>query len=116
MWLAGLFDGEGSIVIAQRKRTPTGHFRIHVTNTVVPLLERIKEYTEVGDIKLLSRKEKNPRHSDAYIWVVGGGKALEVLRQIRPWLIAKADRADAVLEGRSFERQSRWDDIYPEVV
>lgn len=110
-WFAGLFDGEGSIVRAQRIRTPIGHIRIEIYNCVRPLLERVVEYTGVGDVR--ERKVTNPKHSRSYYWVVGGGKAIEILRQVRPWLIVKAERADAVLEGRSFPRQSRWDDIYP---
>ena len=113
MWFAGLFDGEGSIVQTQRKRTPNGSCRIQVVNTVMPLLERIQEYTGTGRINSLPRKINNPKHADAYVWSAGTGPALEILRQVRPWLIVKAERADAVLEGRNFDRQSRWDNIYP---
>jgi hypothetical protein len=113
-WLAGLFDGEGSIVQTQRTRTPEGSIRIQVTNNVIAILEQIQEFTGVGRINVQSRKENNPRHGETYTWSAGTGYALEILRQIRPWLIVKAERADAVLGGRSFDRQSRWDDIYPE--
>jgi hypothetical protein len=108
MWFAGLFDGEGSIIRA-RNRT-AGHFRIQVYNCVRPLLERIVEYTGVGYIR--ERSVTNPRHSPSWVWDVGAAEALEILRQVRPWLIVKAERADAVLSGKTFPRQARWDLIY----
>lgn len=111
-WFAGLFDGEGSIVQTQRTRTPEGSCRIQVTNTVVELLEQIQEYTGVGRINTQLRHVNNPRHATAYTWSAGHGHAREILRQVRPWLIVKAERADAVLEGRIFGRQTRWDSIY----
>jgi hypothetical protein len=111
-WFAGMFDGEGSIVQTQRKRTPEGSFRIQITNTVIEVLEQAEKFTGVGRVNVQYRKNQNPRHSVAYTWTVAAGPALEILRQIRPWLIVKAERADAVLEGRSFERQGRWDHLY----
>lgn len=113
-WFAGMFDGEGSIVQTQRKRTPDGSFRIQITNTVIGVLEQAKKVTGVGRINVQYRKNQNPKHAVAYTWSCAAGEALEILRQVRPWLIVKAERADAVLECRSFDRQSRWDDIYPQ--
>lgn len=111
-WFAGLLDGEGSIILAHRNRDGSRAFRLQISNTVVPLLERIREYTGVGVIRETTRSVQNPKHARGYIWTVNTGEGLEILRQVRPWLIVKADRADAVLEGKSFDRQSRWDDIY----
>jgi hypothetical protein len=111
MWFAGLIDGEGSIILSQRKRaSPEKHFKIQVYNNVRPLLERVVEYTGVGIIR--ERQPKTPRHSLAYFWTVNSGEAAEILRQVRPWLIVKAERADAVLEGRMFPRQPRWDGYF----
>lgn len=109
-WFAGLFDGEGSIVLAKRNSENSKAARIIIYNTVRELLEQVIRFTGVGVIH--ERKSKNPRHADSYYWQCGGGEAVAILRQVRPWLIVKADRADAVLSGESFERQSRWDDIY----
>lgn len=113
-WLAGLFDGEGSIVEAQRTRPHGGSLRITITNTVHPMLEKVCEITGVGSLWL--KKSKNPRHQDAWIWSVSGSVALELLRRMRPWLFARADRADAALAGKKFPRQARWDHRYGEDV
>jgi hypothetical protein len=112
-WLAGIFDGEGSIILSQRKRSGTGYVRATITNTVLPLLERVIEVTGVGSITHVEKSKNNPRHQDSYTWHAGGAYSLELIRQMRPWLIAKAERADAVLAGNTFPRQLRWDNIYP---
>lgn len=111
-WFAGLFDGEGSIILAHRKRDDSKAFRIQISNNVVELLEQVHDYTGVGRITKVSRSTTNPRHATSYVWSASTGEALEILRQVRPWLIVKAERADAVLEGRIFGRQTRWDSIY----
>jgi hypothetical protein len=116
MWFAGLFDGEGSVVLSQRKRKDNEYLVILVTNTSLPLLDRLHEVVGVGSITFNPKSEKNPRHQDIYTWRVGGEQAKEILRQARPWLIVKAERTDAVLAGESFPRQSRWDHIYPRIV
>lgn len=112
-WLAGLFDGEGSIVLVNRRRAQQRpQYVIHVYNTYRPLVERIVEVTGLNNTSV--RESKNPRHATAYKWSCAGADAVSILRRMRPWLLVKAERADAVFEGRTFERQSRWDDIYPE--
>lgn len=110
-WLAGLMDGEGSIVLLNRGRPGKGSIRIQIANTYVPLIQRILEVTGVGVV--VTHSMKNPKHKTGYTWTVGSGDARELLRRMRPWLLVKAERADAVAEGRSFPRQSRWDHIYP---
>lgn len=111
MWFAGLFDGEGSVILSQRSLPGGGSVRIEITNTVRALLERAREVVGAGYITV--KPSKNQRHQDKMIWTLYGGAALEVLRQVRPWLIVKAERADAVLAGETFARLERWDRIYP---
>lgn len=114
MWFAGLFDGEGSITLTDRRRTGGGTVKISIANTCRPLLERAHEVAGVGPIRFTVRPD--PNHLDIGIWETLGASALEILRQIRPWLISRAERADAVLAGKTFPRQARWDRVYPEVV
>jgi len=113
-WLAGLFDGEGSIVLSERSRPGGGSVRIQISNTYMPLLDHVRAVTGVGYVHV--RKSRNPRHSDSMWWTVHGGAALKILWRMRPWLIVKAERTDAVLAGKTFPRLERWDRIYPPVV
>ncbi len=109
-WLAGLFDGEGSVIINHRKLTSPS-YRITITNTCKPLVDKIVEVTGITRVNV--RNPSNPRHATTYVWECGGSDALFLLRQMRPWLLVKAERADAAFEGLMFERQSRWDDVRP---
>lgn len=111
-WLAGVFDGEGTVSIAQRQRAdrrPT--YRLSICNTCLPLIERIVDATGIDQVYRHARHNK--KHRDVFVWQVGGPDALSLLRQMRPWLIVKAERADAAFEWRTFPRVARWDDIYP---
>ncbi len=111
-WLAGLFDGEGCVAIPSRYRQRnTPSYRIEIANTDMPLLEQVVKVTGVSTIRTHLRD--NPRHKTAYHWEAGGADALSLLRQMRPWLIVKAERADAAFRGEIFPRQARWDLLYP---
>lgn len=111
-WFAGLFDGEGSIILTQRRRVSGGSVKITITNTNHEILERVREVTGMGVIR--ENPKRAAHHLDQWTWEVASAANLEILRQVRPWLIVKADRADAAIAGESFPRQSRWDSIYPE--
>jgi len=93
MWLAGLLDGEGSIIKTGRKLEGT---RIVVNNTVKELLDRIKEIAGVGYI--YSKIPKNPKHIQTYWWQVCGENARIILKQILPWLIVKREKAKIHLD------------------
>jgi hypothetical protein len=114
-WFAAALDGEGCIVAQNRNKYPSSSFRIQLTNTCIPFLERAIEYTGVGYIRHTYKPDSSTGHKDGYNWYCCvTSQATEILRQVRPWLIVKAERADAVLQGKTFPRQSRWDGIYPE--
>lgn len=113
-WLAGLFEGEGSIIQTNRNRTDGGTVRITITNCHKPLLDHVRDLVGVGSLTVVELSKKNPRHQDSWTWQVSGAAALEILQQMLPWLWSRADRAIAALAGESFPRQSRWDSVYPE--
>lgn len=113
MWFAGLFDGEGSITLTNRRRANGGSVKISIANTHLPLLERAVEVAGVGQVHE-KRTKAEAHHLDAYWWDCTGAAALEVLRQIRPWLLSRSERADVVLAGGWFPRQARWDHLYAE--
>lgn len=94
-WLAGLFDGEGTIVPTKGKKMRD--IRMNITNTHLPLLERVLEVTATGRIFDHSKYRTNPKHSRVWHWNCYGTNARELLRQIRPYLIVKAKKADLAL-------------------
>jgi hypothetical protein len=94
-WLAGLFDGEGSIV------SPKGDgvkysLRITITNTCRELLEEVERV--VGTGRIINHRPATERWRQTWYWQCYSDNARDVLRQIRPWLIAKRARASEALD------------------
>lgn len=94
-WLAGLFDGEGSIVFAKGRKQRSVTISMH--NTCYPLLKRVEEITKTGRVFDHSKYRTSPKHSDVWVWQCYGQNARILLRQMLPWLIVKKDRALKVL-------------------
>lgn len=90
-YLAGLIDGEGSIVIARKKDKGRNTWRLQVSNTYRPLLEWCVEATGVGSIVL--HKNENPKWADSMWWNCYSWNAYDVLRQIVPYMIIKKELA-----------------------
>ena len=92
-WLAGLLDGEGSVVWT---KPGTKSVRVAIYNTSAPLLSRVLEVAGYGSITDGS-KRRSPKHKQGYAWVCCGVHAIHLLAQMLPWLIVKHDKAgDAV--------------------
>lgn len=103
-WLAGLFDGEGSIV--NTRRSQRGYsLRITITNTCRPLLERVREVTGTG--KIVNQRNATERTKACWYWTCGSKNACNLLAQMRPWLIVKADKADAAIERERVREAAR---------
>jgi hypothetical protein len=95
-YLAGFIDGEGSIAVGISKN-PKGErrwylrFSVHQVNPA-PLL--ILKEIFGGSINQTKHEEKKT----IYEWVAVSMSAYEALVQLRPFLIVKADEADAGIE------------------
>lgn len=93
-WLAGLFDGEGSIIRPHAHRTNS--VRITINNTCQPLVQQIAQVTGTGNV--LYRASKNPKHADQWVWQCYADNARSLLRQMLPWLIVKREKALEAIE------------------
>jgi intein/homing endonuclease len=98
MWLAGLFDGEGSIIF-YKSLSKHDCIRISITNTVKELMDKVQEIIGIGNIYARPIPE-NPKHNRCWHWQCHGGNARIILRQILPWLIVKKEKATKVLANR----------------
>lgn len=101
-YLAGFFDGEGSVGIYTNGRKDGRTLRSQVTQNVSPavtsLLEACRERWG-GSLTVMNRDMKR----QAYNWQTSGPKAAIFLREIRPWVILKAEQIDLAVswqEGR----------------
>lgn len=95
-WLAGIIDGEGSIVMD--KRTMWRHPTISISSTDIEILLEVKRICGAGSI--LRHKKYQTHHKDSWIFrLYGAGKVLGVLALISPFLKCpqKKRRADFLL-------------------
>ena len=99
-YLAGIVDGEGSIGIGKNKSKPTWKPRfcgyLCVSNTSMPLVEWIADL--LGGTIIIQKAQSPLSKKKQYLWKLTAWRAVEVIRAIRPYLIIKARRADAVCE------------------
>ena len=95
-YLAGLIDGEGSILISQ-KREMRNTWRLQVSNTDFGVLSWVKETTGIGSI--FCHKHENPKWKDAGIWQCYSWNARKILKQLMPYLKIgeKIQRAESLI-------------------
>ena len=95
-YLAGFFDGEGSIGIYTNGLGTGRTLRVQLTQTVTPqstaLLTAMRDRWG-GSLCPFNRTLRR----NAWNWQVSAGKGIVFLRDVRPWLLLKADQADVVL-------------------
>jgi hypothetical protein len=95
-YLAGFFDGEGSIGIYTNGLGTGRTLRVQLTQTVTPqstaLLTAMRDRWG-GSLCPFNRTLRR----NAWNWQVSAGKGIVFLHDVRPWLLLKADQADVVL-------------------
>jgi hypothetical protein len=101
-WLAGFFDGEGSLsryMSGRNRNYPS--WVISVPNTNLAALKRCAAYTGAGRI---NPKKVKPRHQPQWQWRVDRQRDIEaVCRQMLPYLIIKRRAVESFL--------SEWIDV-----
>jgi hypothetical protein len=95
-YIAGFFDGEGSIGIYMNGQGRARTLRVQITQTVMPqstaLLSAMRDRWG-GSLCPFNKALRRP----AWNWQVSAINGYVFLRDIRPWLLLKADQADVVL-------------------
>jgi len=92
-WLAGIIDGEGSIVLDRKSkwRSP----RIKVASTDIEILLECKRICAAGSIT--EKKSRNPKHSKSWVWACHSTlKTIEILKVISPYLKCPKKKRRAV--------------------
>ena len=93
-YLAGIIDGEGSIILYRREKAAS--LRLSVCNTNEDLVRWCQEKTAVGNIT--TNQFTNGRWKDRSQWLTNSRSAQSIIVQIRPHLIVKPAQADLALE------------------
>jgi hypothetical protein len=103
-YLAGMIDGEGSIMVSDRRKTRPNASRpsikVTIHNTHYPLMQWLSEKTGTGTIH--ERKAEDMRgnvqaRKNIYYWCVTSVTAVYVLQQVVSFLIEKKELAQRAI-------------------
>ena len=96
-YIAGIIDGEGSILLSRRHRNDNRQLVITVANTEINLLMYINEVVGAG--RITRKRTTSVSHSPSATYSIDNRQAMSLLEQIVPYLKTyKAKRAQLVLE------------------
>ncbi len=104
-YIAAMIDAEGTISLGRRrgqgKRSINGQvwhitIRVLVTNSHLGMIQYLHDASGVG-IVYHQKRSHNPRWNLVHRWQVAAKQARELLREVRPYLIVKADLADLIV-------------------
>lgn len=98
-YIAGIIDGEGSIMLQKIHSNEFPSPCISIASTTLELLEFIK--ITVGKGSIIKKKNYNESlHKDCYSYVLRRNHAINLLIEIYPYLIiySKKERAKLIIE------------------
>ena len=98
-YLAGFMDGEGSIILHRRSDTKNVSLRVSIANTFLPIIETIREMTQLGTV--ITTIRENQKHKTAYHWNTNSDAAVSFLEQIAPYLRVKKAQAELAIQFQS---------------
>jgi hypothetical protein len=93
-YIAGLFDGEGSVSITKpSERSDRYRVIVQIAMTHKPTVDAVQAEFG-GRVQTVKQSVYNSNARDRYDWRLQDSAAVEFLRSIRPWLVTKATAAD----------------------
>lgn len=108
-YIAGLVDGEGSVIVSDRRATRPGssHPSVYlvVAGSYHPMHEWLIATTGVGRIYTQTKSESSRRlggKKQMYNWRVHSELAVAIMKQILPYMVEKAARTERAI--LAFER------------
>jgi hypothetical protein len=84
IFLAGVFEGEGSMGNWSGGGYKDRYFRIVIKMTDLDIVERFKNFFKIGNIGFV--KKYKGHHKQAFEWKVNGKQAIDVMLQLSPYL------------------------------
>jgi len=97
-YIAGIIDGEGSIMLTRFHKNQHHAPCVTIASTTLELLEWIQLKTGVGTIKL-KKNYKPSIHTSSYTYIVKYNDAINFISEIEPYLVIsqKKRRAQLIL-------------------
>lgn len=108
-YIAGLFDGEGSVVI---DRSHSNSYRLKVAFTMTNQ-EGIAHCAQTFGGRVFPSPPPRRRWSPRYQWHIHGDKAYRFLKAIRPFTRVKSPEIDIALAFFEAYRTVRWQRVTP---
>jgi len=95
-YIAGIIDGEGSITLTRQHKNRHPSPMVSIPSTDLYLLEWIKKVVQCG--RIIKKKNYKPQlHRDSFVLNITYDKALELLKEVEPYLITRQKKARAKL-------------------
>jgi hypothetical protein len=96
-YIAGLIDGEGTVTLTRIHANECRRLVVSIANTEIQLLNFVIE--QVGAGKITRKRTTCDLHTPSFCYAVTSQQALELLRQVSPWMKSyKRLRAELALE------------------
>lgn len=100
-YIAGLIDGEGTVTLTRKHRNENRQLAISISSTERNLLDHVLR--TLGHGKITNKCTSREHHTPSYTYAVYNQQALNLLREITPWMKGyKAKRAALIL--RDYQR------------
>jgi hypothetical protein len=84
IFLAGVFEGEGSFGFWGKENKTNRYLKVQVRMCDEDIVVRFIDYFKLGSIT--TNLPKNTKHNRSWKWTVSGDKAMEVVLQLVPYL------------------------------
>lgn len=95
-YIAGLIDGEGTITLTRLHADENRRLVVSIANTELQILQFVLNHVQAG--KITNKRVSSARHTPSFVYAVTSAQALDLLRQVLPWLQSyKRQRAELAL-------------------
>jgi len=94
-YIAGIIDGEGTVTLSRAHVEELPAPKVSVANNSLELLKWIKE--KVGSGVIIKRSRREPQHKDHYVLDISNNWALNLLVEVKKYLIIKKPHAELLV-------------------
>ena len=102
-YLAGILDGEGSIMLRRQGRGMQVCLSVTMTDP-----EPLQLFRAAFGGSVIRSSRLTVTHKSVYRWYVGSARAESALRYLLPYLLVKRARAEVALKVREMGKLNRW--------
>lgn len=94
-YIAGIIDGEGTVTLSRAHVDELPAPKVSVANNSLELLKWIRG--KVGSGVIIKRSKREPQHKDQYVLDISNDWALDLLSDIKEYLIVKKPHAEILV-------------------